>query len=169
MSTRSLIFIKEDHQNYHGIYCHNNGYPSYNGDLLLTHYLDLNKIQGLIALGNISRLGCNLFASPRDRLFGDVNRYSENTDYLNLPKYVREMLDKEYNSDKYTSAYHRDWLEDLEDVVLTPKEFASQNFGMCVYTYVYRVKEQAWYCSFFGKQKYITRKLTRSFIDNFDD
>jgi hypothetical protein len=38
------------------IYCHNDGYPSYVGWLLLDHYKDEKALDGLIALGGLSRL-----------------------------------------------------------------------------------------------------------------
>jgi len=56
MSTRSAIIHKTEN-GYAGIYCHSDGYPSWNGRLLLENYQDPEKVAALIALGDISSLG----------------------------------------------------------------------------------------------------------------
>jgi hypothetical protein len=58
MATRSAIVMHDGtHQNYFGIYCHWDGYPEYNGMILIEHYLDINKVKELISLGDLSSLG----------------------------------------------------------------------------------------------------------------
>lgn len=57
MSTRSHIGIRNEDGTLDVIYCHWDGYPSYNGAILLHHYQDPEKIRELIALGDISSLG----------------------------------------------------------------------------------------------------------------
>ena len=57
MATRSSISIKTPEGKYRGIYVHNDGYPSYNGRVLKEHYTDIDKINRLIDLGDISSLG----------------------------------------------------------------------------------------------------------------
>ncbi len=56
MSTRSAI-IEKTETGYRGIYCHNDGYLSYNGRILFDHYQDAAKVSALIDLGDISSLG----------------------------------------------------------------------------------------------------------------
>lgn len=56
MSTRSHTGIWNEDGSLDVIYCHWDGYPSYNGALLLHHYQDPEKIPELIALGDISLL-----------------------------------------------------------------------------------------------------------------
>ena len=56
MSTRSHIGIWNEDGSLDVIYCHWDGYPSYNGAVLLRHYQDPEKIRELIALGDISSL-----------------------------------------------------------------------------------------------------------------
>ena len=74
MTTRSVIGVM------HGskaktVYCHHDGYLSYNGQILQEHY-DSPKANHLVALGNMSSLGRNLSApegvvhSYRDPLIG---------------------------------------------------------------------------------------------------
>lgn len=38
MSTRSLICKEQQDGTYYGIYCHSDGYLTYNGAMLLDHY-----------------------------------------------------------------------------------------------------------------------------------
>ena len=74
MSTRSHIGIWNEDGSLDVIYCHWDGYPSYNGALLLHHYQDPEKIRELIALGDISSLaesvkpveGEHTFESPQE-------------------------------------------------------------------------------------------------------
>lgn len=57
MATRSNIGIKLDNGSIEMIYCHWDGYLSYNGKILLEHYNTTEKVNELIKLGNISTLG----------------------------------------------------------------------------------------------------------------
>lgn len=72
MSTRSAI-IEKIEDGYRGIYCHSDGYLSYNGQMLLDHYQDAKKVSELIDLGDISSLnkkvvptGPHSFNDPED-------------------------------------------------------------------------------------------------------
>src|SRR5574344_320538 len=56
MSTRSLICMQKDDDKYEAIYCHSDGYLTFNGAMLLDHYSDKDKLQKLLDLGNISCL-----------------------------------------------------------------------------------------------------------------
>lgn len=38
MSTRSFICVEQDDGSYKGVYCHSDGYLTYNGAMLLDHY-----------------------------------------------------------------------------------------------------------------------------------
>ena len=61
MSTRSNIAkLNEDGLSATLIYCHSDGYPSYNGSVLLEHYQDEEKIDRLLALGDLSLLGAEI-------------------------------------------------------------------------------------------------------------
>lgn len=66
MSTRSAIIIKRGSKDFVGIYCHSDGYPSYNGRILRDHYQDVAKIEALIKLGDISSLAANV-APPKGK------------------------------------------------------------------------------------------------------
>ena len=56
MSTRSRIGYVADDGKVISIYCHWDGYPSNNGNILLKSYTDLEKVKALISLGDISCL-----------------------------------------------------------------------------------------------------------------
>lgn len=57
MSTRSYIGIINRDNSVETIYCHFDGYPSWNGKLLLNHWNTEDRVRELLKLGNLSRLG----------------------------------------------------------------------------------------------------------------
>jgi hypothetical protein len=59
MGTRSHIGLVDENKNVKFIYCHWDGYPTYNGVLLNTQYQDEDKIKALLAMGDVSSLGAN--------------------------------------------------------------------------------------------------------------
>lgn len=64
MSTRSLIAKKIGEDKYLTIYCHSDGYLTYNGALLLDHYNTPEQVNKLLALGDISYLAKRLEPDP---------------------------------------------------------------------------------------------------------
>ena len=62
MSTRSYILKENDNGTYTGVYCHNDGYLTYNGAMLIDHYKNRDKVEKLISLGNMSSL--NIYLEP---------------------------------------------------------------------------------------------------------
>lgn len=59
MSTRSRIVMKMK-KGYRSIYCHWNGYPSWNGRVLVEAYQNKEKIEQLLELGDLSILDVNI-------------------------------------------------------------------------------------------------------------
>lgn len=57
MSTRSCLAIRQPEGYYDAIYCHSDGYPSYNGQLLMKHYHGFNGARHLFRHGDMSSLG----------------------------------------------------------------------------------------------------------------
>lgn len=57
MATRSTIAIRNDNGTVTGIYCHWDGYLSYNGKILVENYTTEAAVRELIALGDLSSLG----------------------------------------------------------------------------------------------------------------
>ncbi len=56
MSTRSLIAYKQDNGWITSTYCHMDGYPSYNGAILLAHWNCYERAKELVSNGYISSL-----------------------------------------------------------------------------------------------------------------
>ena len=67
MSTRSYIGITNADSSVDAIYCHYDGYPEYNGDMLIKHYNDENKVKELISLGDISSLREKVAPEPNSK------------------------------------------------------------------------------------------------------
>ena len=61
MSTRSYICIENEDKTITGIYCHSDGYLTYNGAMLIDHYKDRKKVEELISLGDVSTLQPKLY------------------------------------------------------------------------------------------------------------
>jgi hypothetical protein len=59
MSTRSAIIVK-DGDIYRGVFCHWDGYPSWNGKILQEHYNSLDRALALVSLGWIEVLAPRL-------------------------------------------------------------------------------------------------------------
>lgn len=60
MATRSRIGIENQDGTVSSIYCHWDGYPSHNGEILSLYYKERDRVQRLIGLGDISVLCENL-------------------------------------------------------------------------------------------------------------
>lgn len=98
MATRSTIAKVNEDGSVNKIYCHWDGYPEWNGKLLLEHYIDNETIDQLIELGDISSLDKYVDGETdenqtvsylRDRYdiqaihekFESLNEYFKNCDY----------------------------------------------------------------------------------------
>jgi hypothetical protein len=109
MGTRSNIVLARPDGMYVSIYCHWDGYPSHNGKLLLEHYDTQEKVEELIALGDLSTLGSSpvegTTAYHRDK--GENLRRTESVD-------IRDHYDQEYvylfsNGHWTFSRYGKQW------------------------------------------------------------
>lgn len=65
MSTRSHIGIMNHDGTVTYIYCHFDGYPEHNGQILLYFYNTEERVRELMELGNLSILDRNAFPDPR--------------------------------------------------------------------------------------------------------
>lgn len=71
MSTRSVIAMLETDGSVKSIYCHHDGYLSYNGNMLLKHYNTEEKVKALIAEGDTSGIdekGSDAYAKNGEKL-----------------------------------------------------------------------------------------------------
>lgn len=119
MSTRSTIAkVQEDGQTIRSIYCHFDGYPEYVGKVLQENYTDMNKIDQLLALGDISVL---------DREIGEAQ-----TDAFIAPDFTRK--------EGYCLAYGRDGGEPGIDALVHANENEWLGFrkgSWCEYGYLW--------------------------------
>ena len=60
MATRSHIAVKNQEGTVDYIYCHWDGYPQYVGKVLTNHYQDMDRVNALMKLGNLSFLGSEI-------------------------------------------------------------------------------------------------------------
>ena len=112
MSTRSLIGIQREKDKFEVIYCHSDGYPTYNGAMLLDHYSDKEKVEKLLKLGSISILARNIEPNP------------------DLP----HSFDYDKRQDDVVVAYTRDRGDEFEpSVMLTLDEMS--DYGWIEYSY----------------------------------
>ena len=93
MATRSNIAIKTIDGKIKSVYCHWDGYPEYNGEMLRRHYNTNEKVNALIDLGQISSL--------REEL-GEKHPFDRNFDEPELEL-----------TENWTMAYHRDRGQEL--------------------------------------------------------
>lgn len=107
MGTRSAIGMRVATGQITAIYCHWDGYPAYNGKILMENYTDGNKIAELIGLGDISSL------RPEIGEKHDFNDRYEDTD----PR------------SNWVVAYNRDRGEDLNVRVFTDAMDFVENFN----------------------------------------
>lgn len=136
MSTRSYIAKKISEDKYLAIYCHSDGYLTYNGALLLDYYNTPEQVDKLLALGDISYLAERLEPDPtkphnfdsdkrqegvvlaygRDK--GDtgtaarVLTFEQLTDTNSLTEYV--YIFDEYNKWKYLNIGDRNNIKDVK-------------------------------------------------------
>jgi len=103
MATRSRIGKKLEDGTIKSIYCHWDGYPEHNGEILKEHYKTEAKIDALLELGNLSSLNRDIgmqhdFSDPlpdwcvaygRDR--GETNTKAR------ISTTLSDMLQEEYN------------------------------------------------------------------------
>lgn len=64
MSTRSYICRENEDGSYTGVYCHSDGYLTYNGAMLLDHFKERDKVDRLLSLGSLSYLQPKIDPDP---------------------------------------------------------------------------------------------------------
>lgn len=77
MSTRSFIAKKIGEDAYLTIYCHADGYLTYNGAMLIDHYNTPERVDALLALGDLSSLQEKLEPDPNLPHSFDYNERQE--------------------------------------------------------------------------------------------
>ena len=130
MGTRSKIGILRRDGSVDHIYCHWDGYPEYNGSYLYDHYSNINKLNQLIKLGDMSSLQVNLFPEKdKEHSFGVQDG------------------ERQKNVSLF---YHRDREEDWDK---TQPQFSKNlkrfkehcRYGGCEYAYLFDERNSTWY------------------------
>lgn len=103
MATRSTISIKDSLGFISTIYCHWDGYPEHNGEILKNHYKDNSKVHELINLGDISFLQPNV--SPEENVHHDFENPADDVTIA----YSRDRGEK-YNHARVSTNF-QEWLE----------------------------------------------------------
>jgi hypothetical protein len=101
MSTRSQIAILNTDGTIESIYCHNDGYPSHNGRILLESYTDTKKIRKLIAQGSMSVLGAEIGVKHDFDTRGSVN-------ICTFYRRDRGEVGRESQAQKFQNSYRED-------------------------------------------------------------
>jgi hypothetical protein len=96
MSTRSNIARQNADGTIDYIYCHSDGYLSHNGSILLSHYQDAEKVDQLIALGDLSFLAPEIGGkhSFEDRNYDVCMAYGRDRGEIGTEARKAERLDK---------------------------------------------------------------------------
>lgn len=171
MATRSMIYKEEQDGTLKGIYCHWDGYLEYNGSILLEHYSEPDKLEKLLALGDISSLGEELEVSEAVRLYGHYYYISE--DFKALSDEEQERLKNEASSGKYTVAYHRDFGEKMNPndiITLEEQKQGKHLFEKKGVDYIYiQDKNGVWYVNRRDGDKYFNgvlfKKVTQEMVE----
>lgn len=124
MSTRSHIGIQNEDGSLDVIYCHWDGYPSYNGAILFHHYQEPEKIRKLIALGDISSLAKSVSPVSGKHTFEEPE----------------EGVVVAYGRDRHEDGISTRHYESMEEY----KTFMRSEGGYIEYVYLYNVVEGKW-------------------------
>jgi hypothetical protein len=72
MATRSNIAYRTPEGKIRSVYCHWDGYPAHNGEMLVRHYQEARKIAQLVELGSLSSLQPNVFPVGKEHSFDNA-------------------------------------------------------------------------------------------------
>lgn len=133
MSTRSTIAVEFPDGTVQQIYCHSDGYVSYVGKVLLTHYSDHAKAQLLTKHGDLSMLGKEI----GDKIdFNDRMTYVGDNIATQCRFYGRDRgetgieSNKFWNFEMYRMTHHREeYAYILRDVNNTPTWYVAIGEG----------------------------------------
>ena len=134
MGTRSKIAIRKKDNTIESIYCHWDGYPSFNGKILKEYYKTAERVQELINLGSISSLGKFIKPNPEMEHTFD-NRQDDVT-----VAYIRDRGENEDHNKKeifdYEAKFLRECLtSDCEYYYLFDEESNEWSYSEIPYIY----------------------------------
>ncbi len=121
MSTRSTISIMDKNGQVKSIYCHSDGYLSYNGIILFNYYQNAQKVKELIDLGDLSSLEKEIHPNPNQ-----IHDFDKRQDGV-CCFYGRD------RGEKGTQA------SEFNNIVELKKDFFEE------YNYIFKEKNNTWY------------------------
>lgn len=140
MSTRSLIFKKNNDGSYVGVYCHNDGYPTGVGQILYNFYNE-ERTTRLIELGSMSSLGC--FIEPQQN--GIRTKYESTPNGFDLLPIITSKHTFDEPQDNVCVFYNRDRNEELHNYQLKNFEDLLELFKDSWAEYVYVLQDNQWF------------------------
>ena len=144
MGTRSRIGVMHG-DNVKSIYCHWDGYLSFNGQILQEHY-DSAKANNLVALGDLSSLRANI---------GEKHAFSK----FELP--AEEVEAFEALTENWCTFYGRDRGEkDTEWKVATTFDQFLEQCDLSGAEYYYIMRDGVWFCGDMYESTPLSKKLT---------
>ena len=138
MSTRSNIAVKLEDGSIKAVYCHFDGYPEWNGRILLESWTDEAKVKQLVELGNLSALGSEI---------GEKHDFDK----------------RDGVPESWCRFYGRDRGEKDQDATTYANEAEFQKMVSedVFIEYAYLFKSGKWYMSTGGKFKLLTKKICK--------
>ena len=124
MSTRSTISIQTPEGDIRTIYCHYDGYLSHTGALLHTYYNTQEKVEDLIALGDLSSLREKLtpdptsphsFVTPQEDVTVAYHRDRGQDLHIDRPVSIHDIDSQEYNYIFKDGAWHY-WTDNVSNI-----------------------------------------------------
>ena len=137
MATRSTIAIQNDDGTVTGIYCHWDGYLSYNGRILKENYNTEAKVRELIALGQLSVLGETI---------------GEKVDFNNAPDGQCIAYDRDRGQTGCEPATEHNW-----------RQFINENGQE--YNYLF-VPDEGWRVEYYGRMGDLAEEMVREEKEN---
>lgn len=122
MATRSAIGIELKDGTVKAVYCHWNGAPTDNGQILYNHY-DSVKLNKLISLGDLSQLGSKICPDP-ELLHNYEQPQKDVCVFYKRDRKENTTWSRYDNTDEYVEAFAERW---------------------CEWLYLYRVSDHTWY------------------------
>lgn len=137
MATRSTIAIRNADGTVTGIYCHWDGYFSYNGAILRDHYTDEAMVRELLSLGHISSLGEKIHPDT------DAPHTFEKAQKGVCVFYGRDRGEEDQSAELFGS-----WNDLL-------------NKQGQEYNYLFEPKDNCWYVEYYGERGALIEEMAR--------
>jgi hypothetical protein len=148
------------------IYCHFDGYPSNNGNILLKHYKTAKKVRELISLGDISSLRENVSPDPKGGTFRDLKNVNGEYIWVETPANGRHDFDRHQKG--VVVAYHRDRKEPWNYCAPRTDKSSAEFFKSDVEEWGYLFDKGKWFVVDGHKERRRAVALNKAYISRHD-